>query len=94
VFSKEASDILPPHCIYDHQIILDQPNTLGFSLFYKIITLELEETKYYLLDNLAKGFIEPSQSPFAAPILFVKKANRHLRFCIDFWKLNDLTCKD
>jgi hypothetical protein len=35
-------------------------------------TLELEETKRYLLDNLSKGFIEPSQSPFAAPILFVK----------------------
>jgi hypothetical protein len=57
-------------------------------------TLELEETKRYLLDNLSKGFIEPSQSPFAAPILFVKKADGRLRFCIDFRKLNDLTRKD
>jgi predicted aspartyl protease len=94
VFSKEASDILPPHRTYDHQIHLGQPNTLGFSPLYKMTTLELEETKRYLLDNLAKGFIEPSQSPFAAPILFVKKADGRLRFCIDFRKLNDLTRKD
>jgi hypothetical protein len=59
VFSKEASDTLPPHRLYDHQIHLDQPNTLGFSPLYKMTTLELEETKRYLLDNLSKGFIEP-----------------------------------
>jgi transposase InsO family protein len=94
IVSKEASDTLPPHRIYDHQIHLDQPNTLGFSPLYKMTTLELEETKRYLLDNLSKGFIEPSQSPFAAPILFVKKADGRLRFCIDFQKLNDLTRKD
>ena len=55
---------------------------------------ELEEVKRYLLDNLNKGFIEPSQSPFATPVLFVKKANGSLRFCIDYQKLNQLTQKD
>jgi hypothetical protein len=57
-------------------------------------TQELEETKRYFLDNLAKGFIKPSQSPFAAPILFVKKADSRLRFCINFRKLNQITRKD
>lgn len=94
VFSKEASDTLPPHRPYDHQIHLDKPNTLSFSPLYKMTTEELEEVKRYLLDNLNKGFIEPSQSPFAAPVLFVKKANGSLRFCIDFRKLNELTRKD
>jgi hypothetical protein len=55
---------------------------------------ELEETKSYLLDNLYKGFIEPSQVLFAALILFIKKADRSLRLCIDYRKLNKLTCKD
>ena len=55
---------------------------------------ELEVTKQYLLDNLEKGFIEPSQSPFAAPVLFVKKPNGGLRFCIDYRRLNALTRKD
>jgi hypothetical protein len=27
-------------------------------------------------------------------VLFVKKPDRSLRFCIDFWKLNQLTYKD
>jgi hypothetical protein len=60
VSSKEASDILAPHRPYDHKIELTGPNTLGFSPLYKMTTQELEETKRYLLDNLAKGFIEPS----------------------------------
>ena len=55
---------------------------------------KLKEVKRYLLDNLNKGFIKPSQSPFTALVLFVKKANRSLRFCIDYQKLNQLTRKD
>src|SRR6266487_5853467 len=55
---------------------------------------ELLVVKEYLLDNLDKGFIEPSQAPFAAPVLFVRKPDGSLRFCIDYRKLNALTCKD
>jgi hypothetical protein len=55
---------------------------------------ELEVVKKYLVDNLDKGFIEPSQALFAAPILFVKKADGSLHFYIDFRKLNLLTKKD
>jgi hypothetical protein len=55
---------------------------------------ELEIVKQYLVDNLNKGFIAPSQAPFAAPVLFVRKANGSLRFCIDFRKLNQITRKD
>jgi transposase InsO family protein/predicted aspartyl protease len=94
VGSKEASDLLPPHRPYDHQIHLDKPNDLSYSPLYKMTAEELEEVKRYLLENLAKGFIEPSQSPYAAPILFVKKSDGRLRFCIDFRKLNELTRKD
>ena len=78
VASKEASNVLPPHRPYDHKIELEKPNTLGYSPLYKMTTAELKETKRYLLDNLHKGFIEPSQSPFAAPILFVKKSDSSL----------------
>ena len=57
-------------------------------------TLELAELKKYLESNLAKGFIAPSQSLFTSLVLFVKKANRSLRFYIDFRKLNALIKKD
>jgi hypothetical protein len=67
---------------------------LGYSPLYKIITAELEATKKYLLENLDKGFITPSQSPFAAPVLFVRKSNGSLRFYIDYRKLNQITYKN
>jgi hypothetical protein len=50
--------------------------------------------KEYLLENLDKGFIVPSLAPFASPILFVKKPDGSLRFCVDYRKLNQLTKKD
>jgi len=46
------------------------------------------------MDNLHKGFIEPSSAFYAAPILFVKKGNGLLRLCVDYRKLNALTKKD
>ena len=94
VFSKKASDTLPPHRPYDHKVELEADNNLGYSPLYKMTTEELETVKQYLIENLDKGFIETSQAPYAAPVLFVKKPNGSLRFCIDFRKLNQITRKD
>jgi hypothetical protein len=94
VFSKKASDQLPPHRPYDHKIQLEGDNTLGYSPLYNQSVEELQAVKKYLEENLKKGFIVDSQAPFASPTLFVKKANGSLRFCIDFRKLNALTRKD
>jgi hypothetical protein len=55
---------------------------------------ELKVVKKYLVNNLDKGFIEPSQALFAALVLFVKKPNRSLCFYIDYRKLNHITKKD
>jgi hypothetical protein len=57
-------------------------------------TAELQAVKQYLLDNLSKRFITPSQAPYASPVLFVRKPNSSLRFCIDYRKLNTITRKD
>ena len=61
---------------------------------YKQTTEELLATKQYLLDNLDKGFIDHSYSPFASPVLFIAKPNGGLRFCINYQKLNEFTRKD
>ena len=55
---------------------------------------KLEKTKEYLEENLRKGFITPSNAPYASPILFAQKSNGDLQFCIDYQKLNALTKKD
>ena len=59
-----------------------------------MLTIELVELKKYLTTNLVKGFIKPSSSLYTSLVLFIKKANRGLRFYIDFRKLNTLTKKD
>jgi hypothetical protein len=84
VFSKAGLDILPPHRLYDHKIYLESNVPLGYSPLYNQSIDKLCTTKQYLVDNLEKGFIVPSQALYASPILFVKKPSGGLRFCIDF----------
>ena len=55
---------------------------------------ELLVLKKYLDDNLAKGFIRPSNSAAASPVLFVRKPGGGLRFCVDYRGLNALTVKN
>ncbi len=38
----------------------------------------------YLVKNLKKGFIRPTDSPFLLPVLFIKKKDVSLRFCINY----------
>jgi hypothetical protein len=46
------------------------------------------------MENLNKGFIVNSSSPFASLVLFVKKANGSLHFYVNYRKLNSLTYND
>ena len=94
VFSKAASDILLIHRPHNHKIILEKESNLRYSSLYKMTTEKLKAVKKYLEKNLHKDFIESSQAPFTASVLFIWKGNGALRFCINYQKLNALTKKD
>ncbi len=52
---------------------------------------ELAEIKSRVSNLLYKGLIEPSTSPWGAPILFARKKDGTLRMCTDYRALNRLT---
>ena len=93
-FSKQQSDTLAPHRSIDHKIELTEENTLGFCHLRKHTLEELTSMREYLTNNLIKGFIISSKAPFASPVLFSRKPDGSLRFCVDYRKLNALTKKN
>jgi hypothetical protein len=55
---------------------------------------ELVELKKQIDELLEKGYIRPSTSPWAAPVLFVEKKDGTKRMCIDYRALNEVTIKN
>jgi hypothetical protein len=66
---------------------------IRYTSLYKLILKELKAVKQYLKANLEKGFIVPSSSPFASPIL-IAYIGQKLRFCVDFRRLNAIIKQD
>ena len=61
---------------------------------YKMAPAELKELKVQLQEFLDKGFVQPSVSPWGAPVLFVKKKDDTLWMCIDYRHINKVTVKN
>ena len=94
IFLKIRLNQLPPYRAFDHKITLLQEPDTKLSPLYKMSTPELEEVRKYLIKNLKKGYITLSDSPFASPVLFVKKKDGSLRFYVNYRRLNAISKKD
>ena len=74
VFVKQEADKLRPYGPEDHEIRLPEGAIAPFARNYKPMSAqELEAVKKYLDEQLAKGFIRPSSSAAASPILLGRK---------------------
>src|SRR5712672_371109 len=95
VFSEEAEQRFPEVRIWDHAIELKPgaPSTLPGKI-YALSQLELQELAKFIEEHLAKGYIRPSKSSYAAPFFFIKKKDGKLRPVQDYRRLNEWTIRN
>jgi hypothetical protein len=92
VFSETASRALPPHRDCDHAIdIKPGSNMKRNASIYSLTPRETVALEEWLKDNLAKGYIQPSKSPWACSFFFVQKKDGKLRPVQDYVPLNEIT---
>ena len=60
----------------------------------RMSTQELDELKKQLQEYLDSGRLRPSESPWGTNVIFAKKKDGTLRFCVDYRGLNDLTVRN
>src|SRR5882724_14931 len=78
VFTKEAFDELPNRKQWDHVIEL-VPDASNFSTkVYPLSPVKQKQLDEFLDKNLKSQCIQPSKSPMASPIFFIKKNDRSL----------------
>ncbi|GBG59590.1 hypothetical protein CBR_g49850 [Chara braunii] len=78
----------------EHSIQLVPDYRVHHQAPYRLPIPEATELKRQLEELLRLGFIKPSNSPWGAPVLFARKADGTLRFCIDYRGLNRCTVKN
>jgi len=88
VFDRAQADKLSSHHSYDHKIKLTSDVTLSRCRAYWMSFYKLQKVKKYLNENLFKEFITSSKASYFSSVLFTLKANKDLRFCVDYRKLN------
>ena len=84
IFSKAKASVLAPHRDFDLKIDLEEGATLPPERLYSLSPIELEALRTFIDENLCFGFIHPTSSSHAAPVLFVKKKDGSLRLCVDY----------
>ena len=95
LFNKVLADRLPPHRPgIDHEVCLMEGETATWGPRYSMSRAELVALKQWLEDNLSKGFVRQSSSPFAAPVPFPKQPDGGHRVCIDYRDINRKTIKN
>ena len=94
IFSKAKANMLAPHCPYDLHIDLEDGASPLVGAVYSLSQSELTALHEYIDEHIRIGFIQPTNSPHGAPVLFVHKKEGSLRLCVDFCGLNKISKKD
>ena len=95
VFSEEESQRFPPSWTCDHAITLKPgaPDSINCKI-YPMTREEDAALDTWIDDQLAKGYITPSISPYASSFFFIKKKDGKLRPVQDYRTINSHTIRN
>src|SRR6201984_2631776 len=96
VFSEEEARMFPPD--RNPNAVIELLPGAPEQLNCKVYPLTKEETqtlKKFLAEELEKGFIAETASPYTSPVFFInKKDSKEKRLVIDYRRLNEVTKRD
>ncbi len=85
VFSEEESKRYPPKRAWDHAIEFkkDAPDAIDCKV-YPQMQEEDKALQKFLVEEVEKGYVRPSKSPYASPFFYIKKKDGKLRPVQDY----------
>lgn len=91
----EEPTTLPPHRVnHDHKIPLMEGSNPVNQRPYRYALYQKTEIDKLVQNLLDAGTIKNSSSPYASPVVLVKKKDNTWRLCVDYRNLNSMTIKD
>ena len=94
VFPETVPSGLPPERSVAHAIPTLPDAKPPVNKMYRLSWAERQELERQIKELLAKGWIQPSTSPYGAPVLFVRKKYGGFRMCVDYRALNKQTVRN
>ena len=89
VFSEEEVQRFSPSCPWDHAIDFKSRALDAIDCkVYPMTRTEDDTLDKFIDEQLAKGYIRPSISPYASSFFFIKKKDRKLRPVQDYRNIN------
>ena len=95
LFSEEESRRFPPQRRCDHTKTFKPgvPDAINCKV-YPMTQAEDAALDKFIDDQLEKGYIRPSQSPYTSPFFFIKKKDGTLRPVQDYQRINSWTVRN
>nr|ABA98765.1 retrotransposon protein, putative, Ty3-gypsy subclass [Oryza sativa Japonica Group] len=93
VFPEDLTT-MPPNREIEFRIDLAPGTAPIYKRPYRMAANELAEVKKQVDEQLQKGYIRPSTSPWGAPVIFVEKKDKTKRMSVDYCALNEVTIKN
>lgn len=85
---NDSKELPPPRPGFDHRIPLKE-GTIPFNLRpYRYSIIQKDIVDKLVDEMLAQGVIQHSNSPFASPVVSVRKKDSSWRLCVDYRRLS------